>query len=361
MMRTPIRSRAILALLLLTSLFMGCRSAEESAPAVRPVRAVQLTATGAAVTREFPGVVQAVRETKLAFRVAGPIEEILVDEGASVTTGQLVARLDPRDYQVRVDAAGARCHELAAQLERVRAMYENGHVARADLDRIQAGHDMAAAELRAAENALHDTRLLAPFDGRVGLQLSEEHDVVAAGQPILTFLDAAGVEVRAGVPEDLMVAADSFGNFEVRLESWPGRVFPARLRELGRRPQPVNQTYALTVVPDLPANVNALAGMTARVRFTHDPQDGGAGFVVPLTAIANGADHRSRVWIYDPVTGKVGAREVAVGRLNSAGVAVVGDLREGDWLVTAGANVLVEGQQVRLLEAPAASNVGGAM
>jgi len=342
-----------------TILLSGCTSDIAPEKVIRPVRAAQLVDAQTSVVREFSGIVQAARETKLAFRVAGPVLQIVVKEGEYATAGQLVALLDPRDYQVRIDASRARHDELSAQLERIRSMYENGHVARADLDRVQAGYDMASADLQAATNALHDTRLLAPYDGRVGLQLAEEHDVVATGQPILTFLDAGSLEVRMGLPEELMANSASFHDFEVELDLWPARPFPAVLRFLGQRPQAGSQTYALTVAPELPDDVAAVAGMTAQVRFSYNSGGSGDGFVVPLVAVANGADHRSRVWIFDPENGTVGSREVTVGALTSAGVMISGDLKAGDWLVTAGANVLNEGQQVRLLEAPSASNVGG--
>ena len=55
----------------------------------------------------YPGKLQAASDVKLAFRVAGPIKDIYVQEGEYVRKGKLLARLDPRDYQLQYDAAQA--------------------------------------------------------------------------------------------------------------------------------------------------------------------------------------------------------------------------------------------------------------
>ncbi len=336
----------------------GCGGEEVAEAPVRPVRAVLLQQTAGVETREFPAVVQPARETPVSFRVGGPILRMAVAQGDRIAAGDPIAVLDPRDYEIARAAAAARAAELQARLERIRGMYEDGNAARADLDRVQAGRDMAAAELEAAENALRDTRLLAPFAGVVGLELAEEGQIVKAGQPVATLMDEAGWEVRAGIPEGLMVSAADFSDFGVSLDSHPGREFPARLKELGDRPGAGLQSYPLVVTPELPRDVVVTSGMGARVRFSFAAGNAG-GFVLPVSALFSPESDRSRVWIFDPETGEVASRAVELGDVAADGVVVRAGLRVGEWIVTAGAHRLTEGRRVRLLDDPSDTNVGG--
>jgi len=268
----------------------GCGGEEVAEAPVRPVRAVLLQQTAGVETREFPAVVQPARETPVSFRVGGPILRMAVAQGDRIAAGDPIAVLDPRDYEIARAAAAARAAELQARLERIRGMYEDGNAARADLDRVQAGRDMAAAELEAAENALRDTRLLAPFAGVVGLELAEEGQIVKAGQPVATLMDEAGWEVRAGIPEGLMVSAADFSDFGVSLDSHPGREFPARLKELGDRPGAGLQSYPLVVTPEL----GGARPFLVRRRKRRRVRAAGLGALQPGKRPQQGLDLRSR-------------------------------------------------------------------
>ena len=114
-------------------------------PVVRPVRYVTALATGGQRTRTFSGVAQAGVESALSFRVPGAIVRLDVEVGDRVAAGGSIARLDPVDYELQVREAEAslrqaeaRAENAAADLRRVRTLYENDNAARTDLD--AAGH-----------------------------------------------------------------------------------------------------------------------------------------------------------------------------------------------------------------------------
>ena len=93
-----------LGLFALTSLsmllLMGC--GEEAAPektVVRPVKAMKVSDVEGFRQRQFPGRAKGTQEVDLAFRVSGPLITRDVDVGSVVKTGDVVARIDPRDFQ----------------------------------------------------------------------------------------------------------------------------------------------------------------------------------------------------------------------------------------------------------------------
>ena len=74
---------------------------------------------------QFPGKVKAAQDISLAFRVSGTISKIHVKDGARVQEGQLLAELDPTDYQVQLDATEAEYQQIKAEAERVMALYKD--------------------------------------------------------------------------------------------------------------------------------------------------------------------------------------------------------------------------------------------
>ena len=73
---------------------------------------------------QFPGRVKAAQDITLAFRVSGTIQRMYVNNGSYVRKGQLLAELDPTDYQIQLDAAEAEYLSVKAEAERVMALYK---------------------------------------------------------------------------------------------------------------------------------------------------------------------------------------------------------------------------------------------
>ena len=82
---------------------------------LRPVRSQQVYATGGTRERTFSGVARAGRETDLSFRVPGRIEELRVKVGDAVRAGQLIARLEPRDFEIAQRQAEANLAQSQAR------------------------------------------------------------------------------------------------------------------------------------------------------------------------------------------------------------------------------------------------------
>ena len=132
---------------------------------VRPVHVVEVKLDGGGTQTTYTGDVRARYETALSFRVAGKIVERNVEVGSKVTRGELLARLDPSDYQLNIEAANS---QLAAarsdfaqaqdELKRFRDLYEKKFISAAEFDRRQTAYDVAKARLEQAQAQLGVTR-----------------------------------------------------------------------------------------------------------------------------------------------------------------------------------------------------------
>ncbi len=113
---------AAVVMLLGMSLSLGCGSKPTAPPpSVRPVKTMVLGEAGIGTTRTFPGRVEASRKVELAFQVSGPLLELPAVEGQPVKAGDLLAKIDPRDFDTALKNAQATLEESQAQLTALRA------------------------------------------------------------------------------------------------------------------------------------------------------------------------------------------------------------------------------------------------
>jgi RND family efflux transporter MFP subunit len=364
MKNTQPRVSALTSILALVAtgatILAGCeRQVEEPAPVIRPVRVLVIGDTGAGRELTFSGQIRAGETAEIGFEVAGRIVELPVTEGQQVAEGDLIAQLDPADFQSRLDQASANYRQAQVTLERYKEIVERGAVSRQELDVRQRNFDVAAAELATAEKALSDTRLLAPFDGEIGRRLVDNFVNVQAKQGVVIIQDLTTLEVVISVPEqDWARANPNLSNEErtarispiVTLSMLPDRQFPARVKEVATVADPVTRTFEVIAAMDNPPDVSILPGMTANITITV-PEGGAmpgleAAFSIPANAVLADEHGNSTVWKIDPDTMTASRAIVELGDMAGSNVRVLSGLNPGDRIATSGVHNLREGMQV---------------
>ncbi len=294
------------------------------------------------------GTVRARHETPLAFQVGGRIVARLVDAGASVQTGQVLARLDPKDVLARLEAAQAEVRAAQAQwrlaqneLARTERLAAQQFVGEQALDRARTQLEAARSQLEAAQaqerqarNALGYTELRAPTDGVLMEWSAEPGQVVAEGQPVATLAQKGAHEVEVALPE-------RFGSqppLRGEAISSDGSVVPIELREVSGAADPVSRTfrarYRLLTADPPPL------GSVVQVRLPQPPVE---GWEVPVGAIdERGAG--ARVWRVRE--GRLEAVPVEVLSMDQRTARVRGPLQAGERVVAFGTHVLREGMRV---------------
>ena len=178
---------------------------------------------------EFPARVQAAGEVHLAFKIPGTLQRIYVDDGAFVRQGELVAEMDPRDYELQLQAVEAEYLSIKAEAERVMALYDQ-NVATADAyDKARYGLQQITAKYENARNQLADTKLYAPFDGYVKRRRFDPPTVVAAGMPVITFLSGKNPEVELFIPASTYIRRREIASFAAVFDFLQGQKIPLRL------------------------------------------------------------------------------------------------------------------------------------
>ena len=367
-------------LLMFPMVFTACQADTQEAGAdkpiveqVRPVKVYELKQNENRRVRNFPGTAQALQHTKLSFRVGGPLITLNAETGRYIEKGAVIARIDPRDFNIRINtmqarvaAAKANYAEARLQYDRYRQLVADNAAARADFDRVKAIFESAEARVNAdkkgledAKNALQDTTLYAPFSGYMHHQYVENNEMVQAGQPVVSMVDLSAMEIKIAIPEDLLPAVARFESYACQFSAIPGKAYPAEFKEIGKQPNPSNRTYPLTLVIDEDETLPVRPGMAGEVAITIKETNGGPTFVVPMSALVNDSDRQSFVWIVDPEAGKLKRQPVTVGAARQNGfIEISGNLAAGQLIASAGAHTLTADQKVRVMEPPSDTNIG---
>lgn len=326
----------------------------------RPVRSVKLSISNTAQSIELPAEVRPRFETRYGFRVGGKIAARAVNLGERVRPGQELARIDPTELRPAIDAQTAQLEAVrtdvtlqAAELRRVKELRDQNFISQAQVDRQQAAHDAAVArmhsteaQLKQARNSLEFTVLRADKPGVVTAIDAEAGQVVGVGQSVIRVAQLGEKEVTVNVPERDVERLRSARKLSIQVDALNDRRFGVRLRELSPLADPASRTFLarLTVI-DATEDLKLGMSATLNAELAGDDND----LVVPLTALRSTGE-KPEVWVIDPVTETVQPVVVRIGQTTPSGVSIASGLKAGDLIVTAGANLLIPGQKVRIVE-----------
>ncbi len=342
----------------------------EEKEVIRPVKTVTLSNNGEGGIWKYYGTLQGGRRVDLSFRVSGPIRQIAVDKGASVKKGQLLATLDPRDYQTRLKQAQSTQAQTKAEFENAEAnfkryenLYKKNVIPKSTYDTYKTQMDVAKSALNAAiaatsavRDSLRDTELRAPFDGVIIDRMVENFQDITAKQTIFSLQDISMLEVVFNVPDNDVIWAsrawasrpdDLVDVITAKFDAIPNRVFPLQVKEIVMQADRNTNTFPVTAVMPQQKDVALLPGMTATVEVEVAGTAGDKNvFTIPHSAIIGKPDGIF-VWRYENGIVKRVAVKTGVPRNNGMIDISSEELNNGDKIVIAGANLLHEGQKVR--------------
>ncbi len=349
---------------LLPLLLLAC---SEPAPAPelppRPVRTVVVAPEPVAETRLLAGEVRAANRAALSFTTEGRVAEVFVEVGQTVEAGQLLARLDPVPFRLRLEQAAAeRDRAVAALREKERragsiaTLHAGGHATRFSHDTAQAEHATARGSLRAAEASLalaerdlRNSALHAPFAGRVATREAEPMADLRAGQAVLALDGSGPAEVVLRAPASLLPHLPPGTRLIVRVAAAAnGTPMPATIVQAGGRGEG-GLTYPVIARLDVPASMVLRGGLVADATLTIGEER--RAILVPESAVIPGAPEATVMVLVD---GRAWRRPVRLGAVRGGRVEVEAGLRGGETVVAVAPAFLTEGQAVLVTPGPAA-------
>ena len=193
----------------------------------------------------------------------------------------------------------------------------------------------------------------APFAGIVVQKYADNFENVRAKEPVIRIVDASRIEMVVDIPENLISLAPQAKDIVVTFDAFPDTEIEAVIAEIGTEASATTRTYPVTLIMDQPPGAKILPGMAgkARSRSPIAVDQARSSLEIPVSALlTDAADGKTYVWVIDERNNTVAKRAVTSGSLTDRGIAITGGLTPGEWIATAGANYLQDGQTVRILQ-----------
>lgn len=360
-------------------------------PPPRAVRAMAVEPRDAGALSRFTGSLAPWEQVELSFAVPGKVRSIAdvaeegrrrpIQEGDAVRRGDVLAVLDDSDYRLKARASAASMQSAAAQMgaaetalaqtttevERARKLRAAGAIAAADLERAEAAfaaarsnvemtraQRLAASEQHAlARSTVEDARITSPIDGVLSRRLVDVGEAVAPGMVAFTVIDVTRLRVMFAVPAHRVAEMKLGRKLPVHVEGLLGDALIGTISKVQPVADPVMRSFSVEI--SIANQDGALRpGMVASIA-AGDEAGTSATLLIPLEAVVRsarssaGARGGFAVWTIPSGAKAVSQREVELGELYGNDVAVVRGLNAGEMVVTRGAQLLREGEQVEVL------------
>jgi RND family efflux transporter MFP subunit len=291
----------------------------------------------------LPGVTQAWVELQLVAEVSGKVTEKVVREGMPVTKGDIIAKIDSRDYKNAFQSAKASYELAVADLKRLQKLYREKVTPQSQLDNAMAQVQNTKAAMENSALDLERCTIKAPFSGVVNRVFIEIGQYLDVAKPVAEILQLNRIKVRVGIPESDVDAVRRIKEFSVKIDALDGKTFPAKKHFLSRTADPMARLYNLDLVID---NVQGeiLPDMFARVEIVK--KEVLDGISIPLFSVISRNDEHL---VYVLNSDRARQRKVSLGVLDGWRVEVKQGLNPGDQVIVVGHRSVNDGDKVNVV------------
>jgi len=353
----------------------------------------RISVSGTVSTPDSPPVV--------SFLVSGKVIFVGPREGEYVKKGQVLAQIDPTDFQLSVKVAEAQKNNAHAALEkalhsarpelleqariayeraedeyrRMKMLYELKSLAPNDFQKFKAAYetakqqyeqaksggqkedkelyraayDQADAHLQVAAKALSDATLYAPMSGYISKRLIETGDTASSGRPVFEIVQLDTVEAYVGVPETDMHLVKIGQKASITIPALPNQSFEGTVRIINVSADPGTRTYMTRIRVPNPGHVLRI-GMVAEARIIGDRKI--SVMTLPGEAIVRDDQGATMVFVYFPEQGRVYRKRVKIGAFRGTEVEIREGLSGDESIVIGGQDHLLDGMTVTIATPP---------
>jgi RND family efflux transporter MFP subunit len=299
--------------------------------------------------------------TNASFLVSGKVMFVGPREGDIVRKGQVLASIDPTDYELALAAANAQKDQAEVAYERagdehrrMKMLYDSKSLAHNDYLKFKAAFDSAARQYEQAvasekltRKRLTDATLYAPTSGYIAKRLIEPGDTAAQGHPVFEIVQMDPVEVNVGVPETDVNLIRIGQKTAITVPALPGKSFEGTVRIINVSAEPNTRTYMARITVANPKHVLRI-GMVAEATIRGDrtvPM-----VTLPGDAVVRDPQGATQVFVYYPDQKRVYTKRVDVGTVVNKDVEIKGGLSGDELIVLAGQGRLRNGLLVSATE-----------
>lgn len=288
---------------------------------------------------EVVGTVRSKLRAAVEAKVSGRVLEYTAVPGEMVKAGDLLATLDAREVEARLDQAKAVLDEARRDFARQEKLIATNATTRREFDSAQARVEVGEAALKEAETMMSYARVTAPFDGVITRKLADVGDLAMPGKPLLEIEAPTDLRFEADLPEALLGNVKLGDKIKVKVAS-ASTPLEAVVSEIAPVADAVSRTFQVKL--DLPPTAGLRAGQFGRASV---PVAEVLLLLVPQSAVIKRGQMELVFVVRD---GKAALRLVKTGKALDGNVEVLSGLEEGEIVITDDTARLADGQPVTL-------------
>ena len=330
--------------------FTACKKEVENNKAEKsiPVKIANVENKKISIPIHSTGKLSSQTESKLAFKTGGIVRKIFVEEGQSVSKGEVLAKLDLVEIQAKVNQAKAGYAKAERDLKRVEALYKDSVVTLEQLQNVNTAYNVAKSNLEIANFNLTHSQIVAPTNGKILKRFAEENELVAPGTPIFIFGSSGNSWIMKISVTDKDISKIKYGDkAKVTIDVFPEKPFDAKVTEIASAANPYNGTYEVELTITTKSK-RIISGMIATAEIF--PDGIMESKVIPISALVNADGKSGSVFI--PTKNNTIAK-----RINIKIIGIVGDdvivnkgLSNIKEVITDGVEYLTDGERIKVIK-----------
>lgn len=293
---------------------------------------------------ESLGTLQASENVNLTSPVTERITKINFDDNQRVKKGYVLVEMDVSEENAQLAEERYRLEEAQSQVERVRALVKRSSASNSSLDERERELNTAKARLAAIQSRINQKRIVAPFDGVVGIRNISVGALAQPGMLITTIDDDTKMKLDFSVPEVFLSSLKVGLVVEAKASAYPNQVFNGTVTSVDSRIDPITRSVMTRAVLE---NDNRLlkAGMLMRVQLNKNPRQ---TLVIPEEALVTIGNENAVMLVVEGEPLKVKRQVVELGARRKGSVEILKGLEEGQQVVTHGTLKVRDGSTIAI-------------
>jgi membrane fusion protein (multidrug efflux system) len=291
----------------------------------------------------LPGAIEPWTDLELLAKISGEVIDVPVVEGDKVTKGQIIARIDPADYQIALNAAKASYRLANANLKRFQKLFEKRLIPKSELEKVETQVQTTRAEMEKAELRLSRCIITAPMSGVIRRLDAKKGLLLNVADPIARILEIDTVKAVIGIPESDVATVKNIETVQLTVQALNNRIIEGRKHVLAASPENIARLYRLELAIANPDGM-LLPGMFVRAEIVKKVAE--ATMSVPLYTVIT---RNGEQFVYVEDDGVAKRKPVKLGILEDWKVQVKKGLKPGDRVIVEGHRNVEEGQRVNIV------------
>ncbi|MGQ0640495.1 MAG: efflux RND transporter periplasmic adaptor subunit [Gemmatimonadaceae bacterium] len=311
-----------------------------------PVRVETIASRSIAPSVTATGMLAGKEEIALAFKIAGVVARVTVDEGAHVQQGQILAELSQTEIGSEVEKAVQARLKAQRDFDRAQALYRDSVVTLEQLQDATTAVEVAELNLRIARFNRDWSVIRAPAAGIILRKTVEASQLVSAGTPVLVMRTARkGLVLRVGLSDRDALRLGLGDRGTVRFDALPGESFQGSVAQIASQSDAATGTYEVEVAVQTRGRSLA-SGLVGTIDVA--PRTTVNVPLVPIEALVEGDGDSATAYVLSRDGQRALRRRVHVAFITGSSAAISAGITGGERVVTSGAGYVRDSSVVRV-------------